>query len=106
MSDPLNRWNNMGTSALKYLTATVLLCGACVASYLCGYYNNDTKNYEAACLEADFIHCLMDYEPDSSINGSEVEELFYEWFQDLDIGIYNTKRLKDVKELEQYHWCY
>lgn len=83
----------------------LLIVGA--VSYTLGYHNNDTKNYEAACLYADFVHSWMDEDIDVMYNpGSEIEESFYEWFQDLEYGIYNTKHLKSVKEMESYAWCY
>lgn len=87
---------------LKYTAAVVLLLATNTASYLTGYHNNDSKNYEAACLQADFIHSLMDDED----WGSETEELYYEWFQDLDMGIYKTNHLHSIKELNAYSWCY
>ena len=90
---------------LKYLAAASLLLAGCAVSYWMGYNAQDGKNYEAACLQADFIHHLMDSDKEPSINGSEVEESFYEWFQDLDMGVYNTKHLS-LKELEDYSWCY
>ena len=37
--------------------------------------------------------------------GAEIEEAYYEWFQDLDYGVYNTKHLT-LNTLESYSWCY
>lgn len=91
---------------IKSLAAVALLLAGCAVSYWCGYHNNDTKNYEAACLQADFIHYLMSWDGECWNVGSEVEESYYEWFQDLDIGIYNTKHLTDIKQLNEYCWCY
>lgn len=89
---------------IKFILA-LLVVG--VVSYCLGYHNNDTKNYEAACLYADFVHSWMDEDIDVMYNpGSEIEESFYEWFQDLEYGIYNTKYLKSVKDMEAYAWCY
>lgn len=85
---------------LKVLAAITLLCVISVVSYLAGKYQHQC-DYEAACLQADFIHQLMDDED----YGSEVEELYYEWFQDLDMGVYNTKYLT-LSKLEYYSWCY
>ena len=64
------------------------------------------KDYEAACLQADFIRYLIDPfdgEMACSNIGSEIEECYYEYFTDIE-G-YGTS-IKDVKELEQYYWCY
>lgn len=58
-----------------------------------------TASYEAACLMGDFIHYHMDEDP-------ELEESFYEWFQDLDMGTYNTQYIKDIQELNSYSWSY
>ena len=55
-----------------------------------------------ACLEADFIHFWMDDED----LGPEIEESYYEWFQDLDIGVYNTKYVRSIDEMKKYSWCY
>lgn len=84
----------------------LLVVAAGVLGYYAGYTNKNTKDYEAACLQADFIHSLMDKQ-DSVLYrpGAEIEESFYEWFQDLDDGIYNTKHIT-LKELEKYCWCY
>lgn len=89
----------------KCLAAVALLCGVSAVSYYVGYHNNDTKNYEAACLQADFIHSLMDYPKDVQLTSSEIEESYYEWFQDLEYGVYETKHLT-LKDLENYYWCY
>ena len=70
-----------------------------VTTYFVGNYNAN-KHYEAACLFADIIHCMMDSE---SI-GSEVEESYYEWTSDMD----NTMNFKSLKrsDLDNYCWCY
>lgn len=74
--------------------------GFCCASIQRSAQN--VKDYEAACLLMDCIRNMMDSEE----IGSEVEESYYEWFQDLDMGIYNTEELKDIRDLEDYYWCY
>lgn len=67
---------------------------------------NNQKDFEAAYLQADFIHYLMDNEDSILYNpGAEIEEAYYEWFQDLDYGVYNTKHLT-LNNLESYSWCY
>ena len=89
---------------IKFILA-LLIVGA--VSYTLGYHNNDTKNYEAACLYADFVHSWMDNEDSLLYNpDSEIEESFYEWFQDLKYGVYNTKYLKSIDEMREYSWCY
>lgn len=94
---------------IKYLAAMTILCGVSVVSYYVGKSSNDTKNYEAACLQADFIRYLIDHfnEETNCWNiGSEVEECYYEWFTDLDNGIFKTDHIKDIKDFEEYSWCY
>ena len=89
----------------KIIYSTVLIL-SCLLSYHLGYSNNNTKNYEAACLQADFIRCIMDWDTECDNVGREVEEAYYEWFQDLDCGIYNTKKLSSINDLKDYCWCY
>lgn len=95
-------------SRLKIIAAVVLLLATNAVSYYVGFNNNDTKNYEAACLQADFIRSLMDWDFNQTgpSIGAEIEESYYEWFQDLELGNYKTKKLKDIRQLEEYHWCY
>lgn len=73
------------------------LLGFCIGST-----STHTRDYEAACLLHDCIRTMMDDE----IIGSEVEEHYYEFFQDLDMGVYNTKKLTDIDQLKEYYWCY
>lgn len=96
----------------KLTAAIVLLLATNMVSFFLGLNTRNseqTKDYEAACLQADFIHSLMDW--NETLEGglsvsSEIEESYYEWFQDLDCGIYKTKSLTDIKELLNYSWCY
>lgn len=60
------------------------------------------RDYEAACLLMDCIRNMMDSEE----IGSEVEESYYEWFDALECGCYNTKELTNINQLENYYWCY
>lgn len=76
---------------------------------LIGYFHKDSKDYEAACLQADFIRYLIDHfdgETECANIGSEIEECYYEWFQELDNGNFNTKHITDIKDFEEYSWCY
>ena len=96
-------------SRLKIIAAVVLLLATNAVSYYVGFNNNDTKNYEAACLQADFIRYLIDHfdgETECANIGSEIEECYYEWFQELDNGNFNTKHITDIKDFEEYSWCY
>ena len=68
-----------------------------IIAYGIGYSRSSGKDYEVACLQADFIHQMMDENPES-------KEAFYERYQDLDV--YNTSYLKSIKEFEEYSWCY
>lgn len=83
----------------------LLLLGVSATSYYVGYNNSNNKHFEAACLQADFIHSLMDYPKDVQLTSSEIEESYYEWFQDLEYGVYETKHLT-LKDLENYSWAY
>lgn len=94
---------------LKVLAAVSLLLAGCTVSYWCGYSNNNTKNYEAACLQADFIRYSIDHfngETTCANIGAEIEECYYEWFTDIDNGAFSTEHIKDIKDFEEYSWCY
>ena len=90
------------------LAAVVVLLVTNAVSYYAGYTNNDTKNYEAACLQADFIRYLMSWEEHETgaTIGAEIEESWYEWYTDLPLGNYNTKYIKDIKDFDDYSWSY
>lgn len=113
--------------AIKILISAFIIVIVSAVSFYSGreyeayYYNFDSlyvahqelkdscqKHYEAACLQADFIRSLMDWDFNQTgpSIGSEIEESYYEWFQDLELGNYKTKKLTDIKQLEAYHWCY
>lgn len=66
------------------------------------------KHYEAACLQADFIRFIIDDfngQQECANIGAEIEESYYEWFQELDSN-FNTDYIKDVRQFGQYSWCY
>ena len=86
------------------LAAVAVLIALCAVSYYLGRWSRQS-DYEAACLQADFIHSLMDQDGECWNMGAEVEESYEEWFQDLDYGVYNTKSLTR-EELRNYYWCY
>ena len=90
------------------LAAVVLLLATNAVSYYLGRQSRE-KDYEAACLQADFIRFAIDSfngETYCANIGSEIEELWYETYQDLDMGIYNTKHITDIKDFESYGWWY
>lgn len=96
---------------MKTYVFTLLLIVVAIVSYNLGYQKNQEeriKHYEAACLQADFIRSLMDWdfnETGPSI-GSEIEESWYEWYQDLPLGNYKTQYIKDIRDFEEYYWAY
>lgn len=98
----------MKTTASNIIVIVFLAIFSFTIGYNAGYNNNDTKNYEAACLQADFIRHLMDWDFNSTgpSIGTEIENSWYEWYQDLPYGVYNTKYIKDIKDFDQYCWSY
>lgn len=117
MKKPFKIW--MIAMLLIVTHAICFLGGRDYESY---YYNFDnlflvhqelkdscTKHYEAACLEADFIRYLIDHfdgETECANIGSEIEECYYEFFDSIDIGAFDTKQVKTLKDLQNYGWCY
>ena len=95
---------------IKIIAAVVLLCVVSAVSYYVGYHNSDTKNYEAACLQADFIRFIIDDfdgETEMANIGAEIENSYEEFFQDLDNqNIWKTSKIKSIKDFESYSWCY
>jgi hypothetical protein len=95
---------------VKNIAAVVLLCVVSAVSYCIGYHNNDTKNYEAACLQADFIRFIIDDfngETEMANIGAEIENSYEEFFQDLDnSNIWKTSKITSIKDFEEYYWCY
>jgi hypothetical protein len=77
---------------------------------LIGYFYKDSKDYEAACLQADFIRYLIDHfdgETEMANIGMEIENSYEEFFQDLDNHtIWKTDHIKSIKDLDTYYWCY
>ena len=95
---------------IKIIAAVVLLCVVSAVSYYVGYHNNDTKNYEAACLQADFIRFIIDDfdgETEMANIGAEIENSYEEFFQDLDnSNIWKTTKVKSIRDFEEYYWYY
>jgi len=94
---------------IKCLAAVALLLAGCAVSYYAGYHNNDTKNYEAACLQADFIRYLVDHfdEETECFNiGAEIENSYEEYFGDIDCGCFKTKYITHISDFDNYYWCY
>ena len=96
--------------SLKNVAAVAILLVLCAVSYYAGYHNNDTKNYEAACLQADFIRFIIDDfdgETEMANIGAEIENSYEEFFQDLDnSNIWKTSKITSIKDFEEYYWCY
>ena len=95
---------------LRYLAIVALLCIVSAVSYNIGYHNSDTKNYEAACLQADFIRFIIDEfdgETEMANIGMEIENTYEEYFQDLDNpNIWKTSKVTSIRDFEEYYWCY
>lgn len=90
---------------MKNLLIGVSLVLAFALGFCCASMQHSAqsvKDYEAACLLMDCIRNMIDSEE----IGFEVEESFHEWFDDLNIGVYNTRELNDIRDLEDYYWCY
>ena len=98
---------------IKSLAAISLLIVGCMVSYNAGRateYKEHTKDYEAACLQADFIRYIIDeFDGETSMAniGMEIENSYEEFFQDLDNhNIWKTNHIKSIKDLDNYYWCY
>ena len=95
------------------LAAVLLLLATNTVSYWAGVNNKNLQNgkdYEAACLQADFIRYLIDHfdgETEMANIGMEIENSYEEFFQDLDNhNIWKTNHIKSIKDLDTYYWCY
>ena len=95
------------------LAAVLLLLVTNTVSYWAGANNKNLQNgkdYEAACLQADFIRYLIDHfdgETEMANIGMEIENSYEEFFQDLDNHtIWKTDHIKSIKDLDTYYWCY
>ena len=92
------------------LAAVVLLCVVSAVSYYVGKAEGNTqhsKDYEAACLQADFIRYLIDHfdgETECANIGVEIENSYEEYFQDM--YIYKTKHITSIEDFDDYSWCY
>ena len=94
---------------MKNLLITAAFIVACVTSYSLGYKECQEKHYEAACLQADFIRYIIDHfsgEQEMFDIGKEIENSYEEFFGDLDEGIFKTKHITNIKDFDQYSWCY
>ena len=95
------------------LAAVVLLLATNAVSYWAGSYNRDLqskKDYEAACLQADFIrHIIEEFDGETEMAniGMEIENSYEEFFQELDNhNIWKTDHIKSIKDFDDYYWCY
>ena len=95
------------------LAAMLLLLATNAVSYWTGSYQKDLqskKDYEAACLQADFIRYIInqfDGETEMANIGMEIENSYEEFFQELDNhNIWKTDYVKSIKDFDQYYWCY
>jgi len=90
--------------------AVVLLLATNAVSYWAGYKSQQGKDYEAACLQADFIRYIIDEfdgETEMANIGMEIENSYEEFFQDLDNHtIWKTNHIKSMKDFDDYYWCY
>lgn len=92
----------MKRNIIKKAMVILAIAIAFVAGCQLGYHTTAGKDYEAACLFSDIIRCAMD---SNDPLGSEMQELYGEWTQDIDLGVYNFKYLKE-EDLDSYVWCY
>ena len=98
---------------LKYLAIVALLCIVSAVSCHFGKIESTTqhtKDYEAACLQADFIRFIIDEfdgETEMANIGMEIENSYEEFFQDLDnYNIWKTSKIHSIKDFKEYYWCY
>ena len=95
------------------LAAVVLLLATNAVSYWAGSYRMNMQNgkdYEAACLQADFIRFIIDdFDGETSMAniGMEIQNTYEEYFQELDNhNIWKTDYIKSIKDFDDYYWCY
>ena len=93
--------------------AVLLLLATNAVSYWAGFHQRDlqsVKDYEAACLQADFIRYIIDNfdgETEMANIGMEIENSYEEFFQELDNhNIWKTDYVKSIKDFDNYYWCY
>lgn len=99
--------------AIKSIAAVALLCAGCAVSYYAGRhveYQQHVKDYEAACLQADFIRYIIDdFDGETSMAniGMEIENSYEEYFQELNNpNIWKTKGITSIRDFNDYYWCY
>ena len=97
----------------KVLVVLAILHVGCGIGYHIGKAverKNHTKDYEAACLQADFIRYIIDEfdgETEMANIGMEIENSYEEYFQDLDNhNIWKTDYVKSIRDFKDYYWCY
>ena len=97
----------------KAFIAIIILVIACLIGYYAGRhieYTSHLKDYEAACLQADFIRYIIDgFDGETSMAniGMEIENSYEEYFQELDNPhIFKTKYITSIRDLDNYYWCY
>ena len=96
----------------KLLLMIALVIVSAISFYLgrnYEYQHFGEKDYEAACLEADFIRYITDHfdgETECADIGMEINNCYEEWFGELDNGNFNTKHITHIKDLDEYYWCY
>lgn len=89
------------------MAIVALLCIVSAVSYHIRYHNSDIKNYEATCLQADFIRFIIDEfdgETEMANIGMEIENSYEEFFQDLDNpNIWKTSKIHSIKDFKEYY---
>lgn len=98
---------------IKAFIAIIILVIVSIVSFQLGKasaYKENIKDYEAVCLQADFIRFIIDQfdgETEMANIGMEIENTYEEYFQELDNPhIFKTKGITSIEDLNNYHWCY
>ena len=95
---------------MKHLILTIsILIGLLVSFYIGKSIGEShcTKDFEAACLQADFIRYLIsnfDGETEMFNIGAEIENSYEEYFQELDNGNFGTQAIRSIRDFDAYHW--
>lgn len=98
---------------IKLLAAVALLLAGCAVSYYMGRMDGNScheRDYEAACLQADFIRYIIDdFDGETSMAniGMEIQNSYEGYFQELDNhNIWKTEKITSIKDFDDYYWCY